>query len=235
MEKTRVLLIEDDASDQLIFKRLVSDRRLPYEYVVADSLSEAKKLLQAEAFDIVIADYMLGDGTALDILKLELDTPVIIITGGGSEQVAVVAMKAGAYDYLIKDFEQHYLEILPMTVEKALRHKKTEEELQAYKEHLEELVEKRTGELSSTVEDLHAEVMTHQQTAQALHSSEQKFRELSQEFTVLLDAIPDNLLLMSPDLKVMWANRVAFDSLVKDEVDITGQYCHTLWHGQEMP
>ena len=113
--------------------------------------------------------------------------------------------------------------------------KKAEEELQTYKEHLEELVEIRTGELSSALEKLHAEVITHQQTAQALQSSEQKFRELSQQFNTLLNAIPDILVLLSPDLKVLWANRVALASLLKSDVDITDHYCYTLWHGQKKP
>ncbi|MBS1112584.1 MAG: hypothetical protein H6Q92_346 [Nitrospirae bacterium] len=115
------------------------------------------------------------------------------------------------------------------------KRKKAEEELQAYKEQLEVLVSKRTEELASAVDNLHAEALKHQQTAKALQSSEQKFRELSQEFNTLLNVIPDRLVLMSPDLKVLWVNRVALAPLLKDEVDITDHYCYTLWHGQKIP
>ncbi len=116
-----------------------------------------------------------------------------------------------------------------------IKRKKAEEELQDYKEHLEVLVSKRTAELASAVDNLHAEVVKHQQTAEALRSSEKKFRELSQEFNTLLNAIPDRLVLMSPDLKVLWVNRVGLASLLKDEVDMTDHYCYTLWHGQKNP
>lgn len=45
----------------------------------------------------------MGDGTGLELLSEVLDTPAIIITGCGSEEVAVDAMRLGASDYIIKD------------------------------------------------------------------------------------------------------------------------------------
>jgi DNA-binding NtrC family response regulator len=126
-DKIKILLIEDDAVDQMAFKRFVSDGQLPYECSIASSVSEAKRILNAGFFDVIISDYMLGDGTAFDILKLDIETPVIIITGAGSEEVAVRAMKAGAYDYIIKDLEHNYLKVFPLTVEKSIKNKKAEE------------------------------------------------------------------------------------------------------------
>ena len=113
--------------------------------------------------------------------------------------------------------------------------KTVERELQTYKEQLEEMVVTATGELNSAIENLNAEVLKHRQTEEALLSSEGKFREVSQQFNILLDAIPDSLILMSADLKVLWANRGAIDLLAEDGGEITGQYCHTLWHDQDMP
>ncbi|MBI5663671.1 MAG: sigma-54-dependent Fis family transcriptional regulator [Nitrospirae bacterium] len=127
MSKTRILFIEDDAVDRMAFKRFAEREGFPYEYVMAGSVAEAEGQLKAGAFDLVIADYMLGDGTALDILALNMDIPVIIATGAGSEQIAVEAMKAGAYDYLIKDPGHNYLKVLQLTIERALKQKRTEE------------------------------------------------------------------------------------------------------------
>jgi len=124
-----VLLIEDDRVDQMAFKRLVKEKNLPYDYSIAGSLSEAKKILSSEAFDIVITDYILGDGTAFDIFSSIINTPIIFITGAGDEETAVKAMKAGAYDYLIKDPERNYLKILSLTIENAIKRKKAEERL----------------------------------------------------------------------------------------------------------
>ncbi len=126
---TRVLLIEDDRIDQTAFKRLVQEKHLPYDYTIAGSVSEAKEILSSGTFDIVITDYMLGDGTAFDIFQSIINTPIIFITGAGDEETAVRAMKSGAYDYLIKDLERNYLKILSLTVENAIKRKAAEERL----------------------------------------------------------------------------------------------------------
>jgi two-component system NtrC family response regulator len=127
MRKTRLLYIEDDLVDRMAFQRFAEGDHFPYEYAMAKSIAEAKALLNSEVFECVIADYQLGDGTVFDILGFNLEIPVIITTGAGSEQIAVQAMKAGAYDYLIKDHEQNYLKVLQVTVEGALKLKRTED------------------------------------------------------------------------------------------------------------
>ena len=132
MENTRykILLVEDDKLDQKAFERLVKDEGLPYDCTIAGSVSEAKSILASEQFDVVIADYALGDGTAFDVLDVVKNTPTIIVTGAGDEELAVKAWRAGAYDYLIKDLERNYLKALPITVENVIRHRKMEEKVQ---------------------------------------------------------------------------------------------------------
>lgn len=125
----RLLLIENDPVDQLAFKRLMETEQPRYDYRIADSVAQTKEILGSEKFDIVIADYMLGDGTAFDILDLLKDTPIIFATGSGDEEIAVKAMKAGAYDYLIKDHERDYLKVLPLTVDNGIMRKIAEEKL----------------------------------------------------------------------------------------------------------
>jgi len=117
----KVLLAEDDKVDQRAFKKMVADEMLPYDCTVAGSVRSALQSLAGDAFDIIIADYRLGDGTAFDIMAVAGDTPVIIATGAGDEETAVQALKQGAYDYLIKDPAHHYLKVLPHTLEKACR------------------------------------------------------------------------------------------------------------------
>lgn len=124
----RVLLVEDDIADQIAFKRIVQKRELVCDFLVAGSIAEARQFLSRDTTDIIVTDYMLGDGTAFDILDMHIDCPVIITTGAGDEEVAVKAMKAGAYDYIIKDLEHNYLKILPITIERALRQRRTEEQ-----------------------------------------------------------------------------------------------------------
>ncbi len=126
--KTKVLLVEDDKIDQMAFQRFVKDENLLYDYTIASSVAETKKMLDSGRFDIVIADYSLGDGTAFDIFDSKTDTPIIFVTGGGDEEAAVRAMKAGAYDYIIKDSNRNYLKVLPVTVENAIKHRRAEEQ-----------------------------------------------------------------------------------------------------------
>lgn len=132
MKNTRykILLIEDDKLDQMAFKRAIEEQNLAYDCTIAGSVSQAQSILATEQFDIIIADYILGDGTGFDILDLVKNTPFILVTGAGDEETAVKVWRAGAYDYLIKDPERNYLKALPITVENAVRHKKTEAKLQ---------------------------------------------------------------------------------------------------------
>jgi DNA-binding NtrC family response regulator len=88
----KVLLIEDDKIDQLAFMRLVKEEKLAYNYKLAGTVLEAKKFLINEEFDVIIADYLLRDGTAFDILDSVRDIPVIFATGAGNEKLAVKAM-----------------------------------------------------------------------------------------------------------------------------------------------
>jgi PAS domain S-box-containing protein len=126
----KILLIEDNRADQIPFQSLIQQKTIKCEYVTAGSLSDAVSALGADRFDIIITDYMLGDGTAFDVFEIVDDTPVIVVTGGGDEGIAVKAMKAGAYDYIIKDNEQNYLKVLPVTIENAIKRKESEERLQ---------------------------------------------------------------------------------------------------------
>ncbi len=128
-ESYKVLMIEDDKLDQIAFQRLVETEKLQYDYTIAGSVAEAKKILSSQQFDIIISDYSLGDGTTFDILEMVKNTPVIVVTGIGNEEIAVKAWRAGAYDYLAKDIERSYLKALPITVENAVSHKRAEENL----------------------------------------------------------------------------------------------------------
>lgn len=154
MDDTRykVLFIEDDKVDQMAFERLVEEEKLSYDYVIAGSVSQAQNILSRNRFDVVIADYLLGDGTAFEILDSIRESPVIFATGLGDEEVAVKAMKAGACDYLIKDPAFNYLKVLPEVIKNAVSHKRAEQELKKYHDNLEAVVKERTAELAAEKE-----------------------------------------------------------------------------------
>jgi len=160
MEDTRykILLIEDNKLDQMAFERFLKDEKLLYDCTIAASVSEAQSILASEQFDTIVADYSLGDGTALDILDLVKDIPIIIVTGIGDEDVAVRAWKAGAYDYVTKDFEQNYLKAIPKTIENAVERKKLKEALERKQKNLESIFDSAPGGMLLTNENM---IVTH--------------------------------------------------------------------------
>ncbi len=127
--KSRILLIEDMSDDGESLEMLINNKALNYEFSIAHSVDEAKNYLTLNKFDALISDYILVDGTAFDLRNLAADTPLIVIDRDGDDVAAVRAMKAGAFDYLIKDNENNFLNVLPLSIEKAILHKKTQERL----------------------------------------------------------------------------------------------------------
>jgi two-component system, LuxR family, sensor kinase FixL len=127
--RCRVLLIDDDKLDQMAFTRFVESRNLPYDYKIVGSISDAQHAFSSQQFDVVVTDYSLGDGTALNVLNSVKDVPVIVITGTDDEEAVTGAWKAGARDYLPKDLERNYLKAIPGRIENAIQHRKMKEAL----------------------------------------------------------------------------------------------------------
>jgi len=103
----RVLLVEDDSDIAFLIKINIIKAFPEVEVHITQTKEDALNILQKYKydFDIILLDYLLGDITGLDILeeiRKITDIPVLIITGQGSEEVAVKAMKMGAQDYIVK-------------------------------------------------------------------------------------------------------------------------------------
>ncbi len=211
MEQTgyTILLVEDDKVDQLAFVRFAEKEDFPYQYVIAGSVEETRTLLQSQRFDVTVVDYLLGDGIAFDLFKDFHDIPIIIVTGIGNEEIAVNAMKAGAYDYLIKDPEGHYLKTLSMTVENAIKRKQSEDELRRYREHLEELVDIRTAELKKEIED---RKRAEEELQSSVREKEVLLRELHHRVKNNLQVISSLLDLQSEDIENPQAREIFLEA-----------------------
>ncbi len=127
MERINILLVEADRVHQLAFKLFMDKDETSYDYVIAGSVGELRKIVDASAFDVIITDFYLGDGTALDVLDIVDGVPVIVTTGMDDQQTAVEAMKKGAYDYLVRDKDYNYIKVMPVLVENAIMRKKSED------------------------------------------------------------------------------------------------------------
>ncbi|MFA5363680.1 MAG: response regulator [Candidatus Bathyarchaeia archaeon] len=106
--KIRILHIEDNPDDQLILKRSLTEKMpTKFELTATDTAAKGLAKLEKENFDIIILDYRLPDMTGIEVVKQlqkkHNKTPIILVTGKGSENIAVEAMKLGIRDYMNKD------------------------------------------------------------------------------------------------------------------------------------
>jgi two-component system, NtrC family, nitrogen regulation response regulator NtrX len=124
---TRVLILDDDQSTLASLSRAF--RLAGYDAVVCDHAARAIALLQQERFDIVFSDVVMPgkDGLAMlaDLRDLGVTTPVIMISGQATVDMAVRATRLGAADFLEKPIS---LDKLLLTVENTLRLARLEEE-----------------------------------------------------------------------------------------------------------
>ena len=111
--------------------------------------------------------------------------------------------------------------------------KLAEEELRKHRGQLELLVEERTAELKTAVQLLTNEINFRKNAEETLKESETKFRRLSQEFHTLLDAMSDELLLVSADLRILWANKAFALRVGRDASALPGESCHTVWFDRD--
>lgn len=104
----RLLVIDDDDIDREFLQRLLADSDETYEIVEAASGTEGMAMLEGNVFHCVFLDYLLPDMDGLAFIKKvkerwgDASFPILMLTGEGSEEVAVEAMKLGVTDYLVK-------------------------------------------------------------------------------------------------------------------------------------
>lgn len=103
-----VLIIDDSEDDRDVYMRLLRDEPTIEEIRTAETGREGIAAFEASPADCVLVDYRLPGEDGLTVLgKFRSlgfhDVPIIIMTGQGSEEIAVTAMKRGASDYVLKD------------------------------------------------------------------------------------------------------------------------------------
>ena len=124
---TRVLVVDDDATTLASLSRAF--RLAGYEAVVCDNAARAITLLRTERFDIVVSDVVMPgkDGLSMlqDLRDLGVGTPIVMVSGQATVDMAVRATKLGAVDFLEKPITTDKLLV---TIENALRLVRLEEE-----------------------------------------------------------------------------------------------------------
>src|SRR5262245_42038011 len=117
----RVLIVEDSDDDCALLVRVLGRDGYDLAYQRVDTAAAMRAALDGQAWDLVISDYVMPSFGALAALAVlderGLDLPFIIVSGKIGEDTAVAAVKAGAYDYVMKD----NLSRLQTAIERALR------------------------------------------------------------------------------------------------------------------
>ena len=121
---TKILVIDDSHDDRFILKRYINRPDRNITLLEASNAQEGLELIKdTDHIDCVFLDYMLPDMDGISLLKEIYDKssdlgpfPVVMMTGQGSEAVAIDAIRYGAQDYLMKFLIGFQIELLHMLV-----------------------------------------------------------------------------------------------------------------------
>jgi len=175
-----ILLVDDEDSIRNTFAIFLE--RAGYQAATAASVARALELLHSSTFDLIVTDIVLPDSDGLRLLheakRLELHTPVIMITGQPTIDNAAQSLREGAFDYLLKPVRK---DDLLRAAQKALEYKDLldgrqllQEENARYRLRLEELVCERTRQLTRANAQLRQEIEERQQVEAALRQNQER-------------------------------------------------------------
>jgi len=107
-KKSRILVVDDEQSLRIIISQVLADDG--HDVTVAANGEEGLELFRQEPFPVVFTDIVMGELNGLELLKkikeIKPETQVIVVTSHASLDTAITALRAGAYDYLVKPFEE---------------------------------------------------------------------------------------------------------------------------------
>ncbi|MEO0705260.1 MAG: ATP-binding protein [Cyanobacteria bacterium J06649_5] len=131
-----LLIVDDSASDRVACQRyLEQESNRTYQIIEAESAQAGFLQLERTSIDLILLDYRLPDLDGLSFLErlqecTGLNIPVIMLTGQGNEMIAAKAIKAGAYNYIVKQPQMG--NVLRLAVRTALREATLKRQLANY-------------------------------------------------------------------------------------------------------
>lgn len=150
---SHVLVVDDEP--EILQMVAICLKKFGLRVTCAENVPDARRLLQNDTVDVVVSDVMMPGEDGIDFLawihKTNPEIPVILMTGHAQLQMAVNAIKNGAFDFINKPFD---FELLRRIVERAIKMTKLHRMEQNYRAELEETVAKRTAELRESMAEL---------------------------------------------------------------------------------
>ena len=142
----RILVIDDDDHIRRLLLDIFSER---YDCWEVSSAEDALVVLAQQSFDLVMSDINMGVMSGLElvphVLSISQDSVVLLISGQNNIESAIEALRAGAFDYVLKPFDIRHVEA---AVERALKQSALLKEKRRYKDQLEKLLTERTAEVN---------------------------------------------------------------------------------------
>jgi signal transduction histidine kinase len=149
-EQPKVLVVDDEESVVVTIKAIL--QLDGYNVATTTSGAEARKMVRDTEYDLVLTDLRLEDGDGLDVLKAVRErypeTVTIMLTGYASLESAIQALRAGAYDYLVKPSE---VEELRATVARGIERRRLGQELRLRVAELEQ-ANREIADLNSSLQ-----------------------------------------------------------------------------------
>jgi two-component system, sensor histidine kinase and response regulator len=190
MSEQQILIVDDDPALLEALPEALRLRMAELSIETADSARAALERIAATEYDALVVDIKMPGMDGLELLSAirqrRPETPTLLITGHGDHDLAVQALRAGAYDYVTKPIDRDYF---VASLSRALEcHRLSREvagkrlELTRHLEELETCVQERTLELR---EALHREVTARAELDQARAEMEELHRQ-REEFISLI-------------------------------------------------
>lgn len=122
MKLQRILVLDDESSARSVTAEIL--RELEYSALAVSSTQQAEDLLEKESFDLVLSDIRLNGESGMEFLKQvrqsHPELPLMIMTGFGTLDTAVEAIRLGVFEYLIKPIDPEFLQITLQRLEQSL-------------------------------------------------------------------------------------------------------------------
>src|SRR5271155_4087245 len=146
----RVLIVDDELSIQKVLAAMLPQSAFLSR--TAASGAEALRILESEQMDAVISDLQMPGISGMELLaavrRRYPHVAFLVATGVDDIRIGVRAMQQGADDYLVKPFD---MDIVTVSLNRALEKKRLEREVENYRLHLEAMVSEKTQQLQAAL------------------------------------------------------------------------------------
>src|SRR3989440_12973330 len=172
MDNGRILLVDDDTALLQALSQLVSLRMTTVQVDTSDSALQALELIKAQDYDAIVSDIKMPGMDGLTLLsriqQVRPETPTLLITGLGEHDLAVQALRGGAYDFIQKPIDRDYvvasLHRAIQTHQMRRQLKVQQLALELHARSLERMVQQRTKELveANAAKDKFLSIVSHE-------------------------------------------------------------------------